>query len=152
MEFNTVSISDGITMGTEGMRASLVSREVIADSIELVARGNLFDGLVVLVGEMAEVEVAGPDFNPGVGDADDGAAQLVVVEADRLEHGAGGRAAGAVGDGAAMALEVAVGWRCVLQISSLKVEGHHRCWMMAGGFKLSWPVIPRLRSPQGGAQ
>jgi dihydroxy-acid dehydratase len=50
MEFNTVSISDGITMGTEGMRASLVSREVIADSIELVTRGNGFDGLVVLVG------------------------------------------------------------------------------------------------------
>ena len=50
MEFNTVSISDGITMGTEGMRASLVSREVIADSIELVARGNGFDGLVILVG------------------------------------------------------------------------------------------------------
>jgi dihydroxy-acid dehydratase len=50
MEFNTVSISDGITMNTEGMRASLVSREVIADSIELVARGNGFDGLIVLVG------------------------------------------------------------------------------------------------------
>jgi dihydroxy-acid dehydratase len=50
MEFNTVSISDGITMGSTGMRASLVSREVIADSIELVARGNLFDALVVLVG------------------------------------------------------------------------------------------------------
>src|SRR5438874_534656 len=50
MEFNTVSISDGITMGTEGMRASLVSREVIADSIELVTLGNGFDGLVVLVG------------------------------------------------------------------------------------------------------
>ena len=50
MEFNTVSISDGITMGTEGMRASLVSREVIADSIELVTRGNGFDGVVVLVG------------------------------------------------------------------------------------------------------
>jgi len=50
MEFNTVSISDGITMGTEGMRASLVSREVIADSIELVARGNGFDAVVVLVG------------------------------------------------------------------------------------------------------
>jgi dihydroxy-acid dehydratase len=50
MEFNTVSISDGITMGSAGMRASLVSREVIADSIELVARGNLFDALVVLVG------------------------------------------------------------------------------------------------------
>jgi dihydroxy-acid dehydratase len=50
MEFNTVSISDGITMGTEGMKASLVSREVIADSIELVTRGNGFDGLVILVG------------------------------------------------------------------------------------------------------
>jgi len=50
LEFNTVSISDGITMGTEGMRASLVSREVIADSIELVARGNLLDGVVALVG------------------------------------------------------------------------------------------------------
>ncbi len=50
MEFNTITISDGITMGTEGMRASLVSREVIADSIELVARGNLFDGLVVIAG------------------------------------------------------------------------------------------------------
>jgi dihydroxy-acid dehydratase len=50
MEFNTVSISDGITMGTTGMRASLVSREVIADSIELVARGNNFDAIVALVG------------------------------------------------------------------------------------------------------
>ncbi len=50
MEFNTVSISDGITMNTEGMKASLVSREVMADSIELVARGNGFDGLIVLVG------------------------------------------------------------------------------------------------------
>src|SRR3954452_10183678 len=50
MEFNTVSISDGITMGSAGMRASLVSREVITDSIELVARGNLFDAIVVLVG------------------------------------------------------------------------------------------------------
>jgi dihydroxy-acid dehydratase len=50
MEFNTVSVSDGVSMGTEGMRASLVSREVIADSIELVARGHLLDGLVCLVG------------------------------------------------------------------------------------------------------
>ena len=50
MEFNTVSISDGITMGSAGMRTSLVSREVIADSIELVARGNLFDAIVILVG------------------------------------------------------------------------------------------------------
>ncbi len=50
MEFNTVTISDGITMGTEGMKASLVSREVIADSIELVARGNSFDGIVCIAG------------------------------------------------------------------------------------------------------
>jgi dihydroxy-acid dehydratase len=50
LEFNTISISDGITMGSAGMRASLVSREVIADSIELVARGNNFDGLILLVG------------------------------------------------------------------------------------------------------
>jgi dihydroxy-acid dehydratase len=50
MEFNTVSISDGITMNTEGMKTSLVSREVMTDSIELVARGNGFDGVVVLVG------------------------------------------------------------------------------------------------------
>src|SRR3954454_13815574 len=50
VEFNTISVSDGVTMGTEGMRGSLVSREVIADSIELVARGPLFDALVCLVG------------------------------------------------------------------------------------------------------
>ncbi|MDQ3492760.1 MAG: dihydroxy-acid dehydratase, partial [Chloroflexota bacterium] len=50
MEFNTISVSDGVSMGTEGMKASLISREVIADSIELVARGHLFDGLVCLVG------------------------------------------------------------------------------------------------------
>jgi len=50
MEFNTISVSDGVSMGTEGMRASLVSREVIADSIELVVRGHLMDGVVCLVG------------------------------------------------------------------------------------------------------
>jgi dihydroxy-acid dehydratase len=50
MEFNTIAISDGITMGTEGMKASLVSREVIADSIELVARGHMFDGIIALTG------------------------------------------------------------------------------------------------------
>lgn len=50
MEFNTVSISDGITMGTEGMKTSLISREVVADSIELVARGNQFDAVVALSG------------------------------------------------------------------------------------------------------
>src|SRR5436853_4805527 len=50
MEFNTVAISDGVTMGTEGMKASLVSREVVADSIELVGRGHMFDAVIALVG------------------------------------------------------------------------------------------------------
>src|SRR5436190_10869511 len=50
MEFNTIAISDGITMGTEGMKTSLVSREIIADSIELMGRGHMFDAMVVLVG------------------------------------------------------------------------------------------------------
>jgi dihydroxy-acid dehydratase len=50
MEFNTIAVSDGVSMGTEGMRASLISRETIADSIELVVRGHLLDGLVCLVG------------------------------------------------------------------------------------------------------
>jgi dihydroxy-acid dehydratase len=50
MEFNTIAISDAITMGTEGMKASLVSREVIADSIELLGRGYMFDAIVALVG------------------------------------------------------------------------------------------------------
>ncbi|HEV2129233.1 MAG TPA: dihydroxy-acid dehydratase [Thermomicrobiales bacterium] len=48
MEFNTVAISDGVTMGTEGMKTSLVSREVIADSVELVGRGHMFDGIIAL--------------------------------------------------------------------------------------------------------
>ena len=50
IEFNTISVTDGIAMGTEGMKASLVSREVVADSVELVARGHLLDGLVTLSG------------------------------------------------------------------------------------------------------
>ncbi len=50
IEFNTIAVSDGVSMGAEGMRASLVSREVIADSIELVCRGHMLDGLVCLVG------------------------------------------------------------------------------------------------------
>jgi dihydroxy-acid dehydratase len=49
MEFNTIAISDGTTMGTEGMKASLVSRELIADSIELVGRGLMFDAVIALV-------------------------------------------------------------------------------------------------------
>ncbi|MBC7541298.1 MAG: dihydroxy-acid dehydratase, partial [Candidatus Sericytochromatia bacterium] len=50
MEFNTIAVSDGVIMGTEGMKASLISREVIADSIELVGRGHLFDAVICLVG------------------------------------------------------------------------------------------------------
>lgn len=50
LEFNTVVVSDGITMGTEGMKASLISREIVADSIELMARGHMFDGIVALSG------------------------------------------------------------------------------------------------------
>jgi dihydroxy-acid dehydratase len=50
IEFNTIVVSDGISMGTEGMKASLISREVVADSIELVVRGHLFDGVVALSG------------------------------------------------------------------------------------------------------
>lgn len=50
MEYNTIAVSDGVTMGTEGMKASLISREVIADSVELVARGHLFDAVVALSG------------------------------------------------------------------------------------------------------
>ena len=50
MEFNTITVSDGITMGTEGMKTSLISRELIADSIELVARGNMFDAMVAISG------------------------------------------------------------------------------------------------------
>ena len=65
MEFNTISVSDGVTMGTEGMKASLVSREVVADSIELVARGHLFDGLVCVFG----CDKTGPGLGDGAGPA-----------------------------------------------------------------------------------
>src|SRR5260370_10321615 len=50
MEFNTIAVSDGVTMGTEGMKSSLVSREIIADSVELLGRGHYFDAMVCLVG------------------------------------------------------------------------------------------------------
>ncbi|MEE9219421.1 MAG: dihydroxy-acid dehydratase, partial [Acidobacteriota bacterium] len=50
LEFNTITISDGISMGTEGMKTSLISREIVADSIELVVRGHLFDAVVALSG------------------------------------------------------------------------------------------------------
>src|SRR2546428_10710955 len=62
VEFNTIAISDGITMGTEGMRTSLVSREIIADSIELVARGYLLGGLVGHPG--CDQTIPGPGLAP----------------------------------------------------------------------------------------
>ena len=62
LEFNTIAVSDGISMGTEGMKASLISREVIADSIELVARGHMLDGLEdVEDGDVAAFELTGED-------------------------------------------------------------------------------------------
>jgi dihydroxy-acid dehydratase len=86
MELNTVAISDGITMGTSGMKTSLVSREVIADSIELVARGHLFDGVIALSGcdktipgtvmalarlDLPSVMVYGGSIRPGTFDGRD---------------------------------------------------------------------------------
>src|ERR671928_226270 len=59
MEFNTVAVSDGITMGTEGMKASLVSRELIADSMELMARGYMFDAMICLVACDKTIPAAG---------------------------------------------------------------------------------------------
>src|SRR5215467_4125130 len=59
MEFNTIAISDGVTMGTEGMKTSLISREVIADSIELLVRGHMFDGVVALVACDKTIPAAG---------------------------------------------------------------------------------------------
>jgi dihydroxy-acid dehydratase len=90
MEFNTISISDGVTMGTEGMKASLVSREIIADSIELCGRGYLFDAVVCLVGcdktipaaamALARLDVPGVVLYGGS------------IDAGRIEAGTGGLA------------------------------------------------------------
>ena len=100
MEFNTISVSDGVTMGTEGMRGSLVSREVIADSIELVARSHGFDGVVCLVAcdktgpaaamALARLERPGLIFYtgsiaPGVHNGND-VTVMDVYEGDRREH------------------------------------------------------------------
>ena len=113
MEFNTVSISDGITMGSPGMRASLVSREVIADSIELVALGNLFDALVVLVGcdktiPAAAMALARLDI-PGLilygGSIAPGRVGTVDVTIQDVFEAVGGHAAGRVSDAALCELE-----------------------------------------------
>jgi dihydroxy-acid dehydratase len=113
MEFNTVTISDGITMGTQGMKASLVSREVIADSIELVARGNLFDGLVGIGGcdkNMPGIIMALCRLDiPGMllygGSIAPGKLNGVDITIQNVFEGIGAHAAGRIDDAALEALE-----------------------------------------------
>jgi dihydroxy-acid dehydratase len=111
MEFNTITISDGITMGTQGMKASLVSREVIADSIELMSRGNLFDGLVGIGGcdkNMPGIIMAlcrldtpgmmlyGGSIAPGKVDGADG--KKIDISIQNVFEGIGSHAAGRIDD------------------------------------------------------
>jgi len=118
MEFNTVTISDGITMGTQGMKASLVSREVIADSIELVARGNLFDGLVGIGGcdknmpgiimalcrlDIPGMMLYGGSIAPGKLDGPDG--KKIDITIQNVFEGIGSHAAGRIDDAGLEALE-----------------------------------------------
>jgi dihydroxy-acid dehydratase len=113
MEFNTIAVSDGITMGTEGMKASLVSREIIADSIELVGRGHMFDAIVALVAcdktipgaamALARLNVPalilyGGSIAPGKLDGRD----LTVVD---VFEAIGARAAGRIDDAQLLAIE-----------------------------------------------
>ena len=120
MEFNTITISDGITMGTEGMKASLISREVIADSIELVARGNLFDGIVCIAGcdknmpgtimAMARLDIPGimlygGSIAPGRLKQADGTSKDITIL--NVFEGMGSHAAGTLSDEGLEALEAA---------------------------------------------
>ncbi len=113
MEFNTIAISDGETMGTEGMRASLVSREVIADSIELVCRGQLFDGVIALVGcdktipaaAMALARLNLPGFVLYGGTIAPGRYQGRDVSIQDVFEAVGAHAAGKIGDAELKALE-----------------------------------------------
>ena len=120
MEFNTITISDGITMGTQGMKASLVSREVIADSIELVARGNLFDGLVGIGGcdknmpgiimalcrlDIPGMMLYGGSIAPGKLTQPDGSVKEITIL--QVFEGMGSHAAGKINDEQLEALEAA---------------------------------------------
>jgi dihydroxy-acid dehydratase len=120
MEFNTITISDGITMGTEGMKASLISREVIADSIELVARGNLFDGIVCIAGcdknmpgtimAMARLDIPGimlygGSIAPGHLKQPDGSSKDITIL--NVFEGMGAHSAGKINDAELEALEAA---------------------------------------------
>jgi dihydroxy-acid dehydratase len=113
LEFNTIAVSDGVTMGTPGMRASLVSRDLIADSIELVARGHMFDGLVCIVGcdktipaavmALARLDLPGLVFYGGTIAAGRYAGRDVTIQ-DVFEA-VGQHAAGAISDREVHALE-----------------------------------------------
>ncbi len=115
MEFNTVTISDGITMGTQGMKASLVSREVIADSIELVARGNLFDGIVGIGGcdknmpgiIMALCRLDIPGMMLYGGSIAPGKLNGIDITIQNVFEGIGAHARGAIDDAGLEALEAA---------------------------------------------
>jgi dihydroxy-acid dehydratase len=118
MEFNTITISDGITMGTQGMKASLISREVIADSVELVARGNLFDGLVAIAGcdknmpgtvmalcrlDIPSLMLYGGSIAPGRVKTPDG--KTIDITIQNVFEGIGAHARGQIDDAALEVLE-----------------------------------------------
>jgi dihydroxy-acid dehydratase len=118
MEFNTITIHDGITMGTQGMKASLISREVIADSIELVTRGNSFDGIVCIAGcdknmpaaimALARLDIPGlmlygGSIAPGNLKQPDGTTKEITIL--QVFEGMGAHAAGKINDDELEALE-----------------------------------------------
>ena len=118
MEFNTITVHDGITMGTQGMKASLISREVIADSIELVTRANSFDGIVCIAGcdknmpaaimALARLDIPGlmlygGSIAPGSLKQPDGTTQEITIL--NVFEGMGSHAAGKINDDQLEALE-----------------------------------------------
>jgi dihydroxy-acid dehydratase len=133
MEFNTITIHDGITMGTQGMKASLISREVIADSIELVTRGNSFDGIVCIAGcdknmpaaimALARLDIpglmlyggsiapghirVGPDGKPLTRQASQTSGREIEITILQVFEGMGAHAAGKINDDELEALEAA---------------------------------------------
>jgi dihydroxy-acid dehydratase len=120
MEFNTITVHDGITMGTQGMKASLISREVIADSIELVTRANSFDGLVCIAGcdknmpaaimalgrlDIPGLMLYGGSIAPGKLPQPDGTTKEITIL--QVFEGMGAHAAGKINDDELEALEAA---------------------------------------------
>jgi dihydroxy-acid dehydratase len=118
MEFNTITVHDGITMGTQGMKASLVSREVIADSIELVSRANLFDGIVGIGGcdknmpgiilALCRLDIPGMMYYGGSiapGKLDGPRGEKIDITIQNVFEGIGSHAAGRIDDAGLEALE-----------------------------------------------